>query len=107
MSEEEKIYQFNEYILGYDSGLKDWSCLTISKIEEGDMLVLTSIHGKTADLISMILDKLNEELQLRDEIIKEIREFAKLRKEMYERQENIIGQEVITSLLQILDKENK
>lgn len=45
-------------------------------------------------------------LQQKENIIKEVREFAKLRKEMYERQENALGQEVIISLLEILDKDN-
>ena len=52
-----------------------------------------------AQMINMYLDVLS--------IIKEVREFAKLRKEMYERQECMIGQNVIISLLEILDKENK
>lgn len=47
---------------------------------------------------------LQNQLQQKENIIKEVREFAKLRKEMYERQENVVGQEVIISLLNILDK---
>ena len=50
-----------------------------------------------------ILD-LQNQLQQKENIIKEVREFAKLRKEMYERQENVVGQEAIISLLEILDK---
>jgi len=53
------------------------------------------------DEIIVDLDKENKKLK---NIIKEVREFAKLRKEMYERQENVVGQEVIISLLNILDK---
>ena len=45
-----------------------------------------------------------EDYKRLENIIKEISEFAKLRKEMYERQENVVGQEVIISLLKIVDK---
>ena len=47
------------------------------------------------------------EIERLHNIIKELKEFAKLRKEMYERQENVVGQEVIISFLEILDKVNK
>lgn len=49
-------------------------------------------------------EKFDKDNQRLYNIIKEVREFAKLRKEMYERQENVVGQEVIISLLNILDK---
>lgn len=61
---------------------------------------LLKMYEKTkkenTNLKSKLFDKEN--------IIKEVREFAKLRKEMYERQKNVVGQEVIISLLDILDK---
>ncbi len=61
---------------------------------------LLKMYEKTkkenTNLKSKLFDKEN--------IIKEVREFAKLRKEMYERQENVVGQEAIISLLEILDK---
>lgn len=56
---------------------------------------------------SLLIAQKDDEIKELKNIIKEAREFGKLRKEMYERQENIIGQEVITSLLEILDKEDK
>lgn len=50
------------------------------------------------------INTLRNKLQQKENIIKKISEFAKLRKEMYEKQENVVGQEVIISLLNILDK---
>ena len=55
--EEEKIYQFNEYVLGYDKGRNDRSCLTISKIQNGNMYVMSSLYDGSAEIISTILDK--------------------------------------------------
>ena len=60
MSEEE-IYTFNEYILVYEKGNNDRSCLTISKIINGDMYVMSSLYDGSADVISMILDNLQQE----------------------------------------------
>ena len=50
------------------------------------------------------MENWKKECKQKENIIKEVRDFAKLRKEMYERQENVVGQEVIISLLNILDK---
>ena len=57
----EEIYTFNEYILGYGKGNNDRSCLTISKIINGDMYVMSSLYDGSADVISMILDNLQQE----------------------------------------------
>ena len=58
---EEEIYTFNEYILGYEKGNNDRSCLTISKIINDDMYVMSSLYDGSADVISMILDNLQKE----------------------------------------------
>lgn len=55
---DEKVYQFNEYVLGYDSGIKDKRCLTISKIQNGNMYVMGSFYDEVADIISNMLDSL-------------------------------------------------
>lgn len=58
---EEEIYTFNEYILVYEKGNNDRSCLTISKIINDDMYVMSSLYDGSADVISMILDNLQQE----------------------------------------------
>ena len=80
---EEEIYTFNEYILGYEKGNNDRSCLTISKIINDDMYVMSSLYDGSADVISMILDNLQQEnKQLKEENqelkkkIKQIIEYA-------------------------------
>ena len=40
ISMSEKVYQLNEYVLGYDKGHNDRSCLTISKIQNGNIYVM-------------------------------------------------------------------
>ena len=59
----EKIYQFNEYILGYDKGLNDRSCLTISKIQNGNMYVMSSLYDGSAEVLSLMLDNLQSEIK--------------------------------------------
>ena len=78
---EEEIYTFNEYILGYEKGNNDRSCLTISKIINDDMYVMSSLYDGSADVISMILDnlqkenkKLKEQLQQKEDIINKAKE---------------------------------
>ena len=76
---------------------------------EGDTLAFeTEMNNHTWNLtprdIEIIIYCLQNENKKLNNIIKEVREFAKLRKEMYERQENVVGQEVIISLLNVLDK---
>ena len=60
---EEKLYQFNEYVLGYDKGHNDRSCLTISKIQNNNIYVMSSLYDGSADVISLMLDSLQEELR--------------------------------------------
>lgn len=60
---DEKVYQFNEYVLGYDKGLNDRSCLTISKMQNGNIYVMSSLYDGSADIISNILDNLQQELE--------------------------------------------
>ena len=57
----EKVYQFNEYVLGYDKGHNDRSCLTISKIQNDNMYVMSSLYDGNADIISLMLDSLQKE----------------------------------------------
>lgn len=61
MSAKEEIYTFNEYVLGYDKGNNDRSCLTISKIQNGNMYIMSSLYDGSADVISMMLDNLQQE----------------------------------------------
>lgn len=63
-------------------------------------------YAKELGLVEDYIDyeEIRYQLQQKENIIKEVRDFAKLRKEMYERQENVVGQEAIISLLNILDK---
>lgn len=60
---EEKVYQFNEYVLGYDKGYNDRSCLIISKILNDNMYVMSSLYDGSADVISLMLDNLQEEIR--------------------------------------------
>lgn len=59
-----KVYQFNEYVLEYDKGLNAKSCLTISKIQNGNMYVMSSLYDESADVISTLLDNLQKENQI-------------------------------------------
>lgn len=75
---EEKIYTFNEYILGYEKGNNDRSCLTISKIINDYMYVMSSLYDGSADVISMILDNLQKEnKQLKEQLQNISSEFLK------------------------------
>ena len=58
MSEEVKVYQFNEYILSYDKSERNRSCLTISKTQNGNIYVMSELLDGSADVVSMILDSL-------------------------------------------------
>ena len=74
---EEEIYTFNEYILGYEKGNNDRSCLTISKIINDDMYFMSSLYDGSADVISMILDNLQhlkKQLKQKENIINKARE---------------------------------
>ena len=57
----EKIYQFNEYILSYDKGENDRSCLIISKCLLDKIYVMAELYDGSAELISTILDSLKQE----------------------------------------------
>lgn len=131
---EEKVYQFNEYVLGYDKGSKDRSCLTISKILNDNMYVMASLYDGSADVISLMLDNLQEEikrlnkriedlntineehrilngmirkqLQQKENIIKEAREYIDHYAIENEDYSKIYSVEE-EDLIDILDKENK
>lgn len=79
---EEKIYQFNEYVLSYDKGLGDRSCLTISKAQNDSLYVMASLCDGSADVISEMLDSLQSEINKLKEINEEHRKInGDLRKE--------------------------
>lgn len=107
---EEKVYQFNEYVLGYDKGKTDRSVLTISKVLNDNMYVMATLTDGSADVISLMLDNLIKKLQKKENIIKEVREYCNNDNnfeimtdfDTFENH-NRIGKE----LLEILDKENK
>ena len=124
---EEKVYKFNEYILSYDKSERDRSCLTISKTQNGNIYVMSSLYDGSADVISLMLeslqkenkilrknaehndkvvDKVNWENRLLKEVSEEVREYI-LNHELVEEKDHYVlnGNE----LLQILDKtmENK
>ena len=61
---EEKVYTFNEYVLGYDSGgYNDRSCLTISKILNDNMYVMSTLYDGSAEVISTMLDSLQQKVE--------------------------------------------
>ena len=79
---EEKIYQFNEYVLSYDKGLGDRSCLTISKAQNDSLYVMASLCDGSADVISEMLDSLQSEINKLKETNEEHRKInGDLRKE--------------------------
>ena len=59
--ENEKIYQFNEYVLGYDKGENVRSCLVISKYLLDKLYVVAELYDGSAEIISTILDSLQQE----------------------------------------------
>ena len=89
MNKEEKIYMFNEYVLAYDKGNDDRSCLTISKIISGDMYVIGSLFDGSAEIISLMLDNLQQENNQLKEIEKEHKRInGELREENEELKDN-------------------
>ena len=75
MTKDEKVYQFNEYILGYDKGLNDRSCLTISKMQNDNMYVMGSLYDGSAYIISLMLDSLQEKIEFKDLILKALHKY--------------------------------
>lgn len=65
----EKIYQFNEYILSYDKGENDRSCLIISKCLLDKIYVMAELYDGSAELISTILDSLQQQVKKQQEVI--------------------------------------
>lgn len=112
---EEKVYQFNEYVLGYDKGKTDRSVLTISKVLNGNMYVMATLTDGSADVISLMLDNLIKKLQKKENIIKEVREkinryefisgyYDACYDEVYD---TYSDDNLQKDMLKILDKENK
>lgn len=71
MNEVEKVYQFNEYVLEYDKGHNDRSCLIISKIQNENIYVMSSLYDGSADVISIMLDSFQQEISSLNNIIDE------------------------------------
>lgn len=92
MNKEEKIYQFNEYVLGYDKGRNDRSCLTISKVQNGNIYVMSSLLDGSADVISTMLDGLQEELKEKDKEIDNLNKQLKWDYQEINRLRNIINE---------------
>lgn len=114
---EEEIYTFNEYILGYEKGNNDRSCLTISKIINDDMYVMSSLYDGSADVISMILDNLQKEnkqlkerLQQKEDILEKAKEYIKkhLNAKSYGNHKyELFSREYLEDLLKILDNKGE
>ena len=71
---EEKIYTFNNYVLSYDCGQGDESCLLISKIKDNKIYLLAELHNESASLISTMLDNLQQEHQQLKSVLNEVRD---------------------------------
>lgn len=68
---EEKQYQFDNYVIGYDKGFKDRSCLIIGEKRGDNFYIINSLYDETANILNKILDgykkeieRLNEELEV-------------------------------------------
>lgn len=92
MSRQEKVYTFNEYVLGYDSG-EDGSCLTISKVLNGETYVMSQLYKSNAIVVSIVLDVLQKGLQEKD---KEIERLNNKEEQLIRKLEDliIIGEQV-------------
>ena len=105
----EKVYTYNEYVLSYDMGEEnDRSCMIISKILNGNLYVMAELYYGSADVVSIMLDNLQKQIQQKENIIKEVREYIKNNKiytnekeEAYTLKNTWYGLEI----LGILDKE--
>ena len=112
---EEEIYTFNEYILGYEKGNNNRSCLTISKIINDDMYVMSSLYDGSADVISMILDnlqqenkKLKEQLQQKEDIINKAKEHLELKVIRYSNETDYMLDETdLKEIIEILDNKGE
>ena len=122
---EEKVYQFNEYILSYYKSERDRSCLTISKTQNGNIYVMSSLYDGSADVISLMLESLQKENKIlrknaehNDKVVDKVNWENRLLKEVIEEVREYINSKVISNgeiidqlrkievkeLLQILDK---
>ena len=73
---EEKVYTFSKYVLGYDSGRdNDRSCLTISKILNDNIYVMSTLYDESAEVISIMLDSLQQKIEQLENIRKEAIEY--------------------------------
>lgn len=71
----EKVYKYKNYQISYDEGLKDRSALVIG-IKEKDTLYITGeLYDESANAVIKILNNLQTQLQQKENIIKEVREY--------------------------------
>ena len=110
----EKIYQFNEYVLGYDKGENDRSCLVISKYLLDKVYVMAELYDGSAEIISTILDSLQKEnKQLKKKYENAVSDYEqehyKVVKAMLFIKDNICGGSISNAyeLLEILGVENE
>lgn len=101
---ESKVYQFNEYVLGYDKGYNDRSCLTIGKIQNENLYVMSSLYDGAADVISMMLDSLNEEIKRSKGKLEEIN--CLIHKTLNDREINGIGNLNLSKILELTGDNN-
>ena len=98
----DKVYTYDDYILSYDyGGENDRSCMIISKILNDNLYVMAELYDGSADVVSIMLDNLQQELQQKENIIKEVRECI---------EKNIVDyitnyDDLRENLLEILDRE--
>lgn len=72
----DKVYTYDDYILSYDYGEEnDRSCMIISKILNDNLYVTAELYDGSADVVSIMLDNLQQELQKKENIIKEAIEY--------------------------------
>lgn len=101
---EEKTYQFNNYVIGYDKGFKDRSCLTICDKQGDTLYVIDTLYDESANVMSKLLDSLQNQLQQKENIIKEVREYIEEKKYSF-CDDYDLRCEDIQDILKILDKE--
>ncbi len=119
----EKAYKYKNYQISYDEGLKDRSALVIG-IKEKDTLYITGeLYDESANAVIKILDNLESQIKLKENIIKEVREYIEKDTRWFDSEYASVYGELCTckgansnrlevlvnpsNILEILDKENK
>ena len=113
----DKVYTYDDYILSYDyGGENDRSCMIISKILNDNLYVMAELYDGSADVVSIMLDNLQQELQQKENKIKQVREKVKgvkiINNEVYKQTDMLERfysrkwcNDEMDSFLEILDKE--